>query len=226
MWGPYTTDDQGRLLTVFGTEQGLRYLIPFHDVDEVIEYLREHATEAGDRLGTMGDDGEKFGAWPTTWEHCWGKGRWVERFFDGARGERRLADDRPPERLAGERTRPIGRVYLPTGSYAEMGEWALPADESREFAAALHRRARREGARGALAARRVLAQLPGEVPRDQRPAQADAPDVGEGRGDGARARRATRRSTTCTAASRTTATGTACSAGSTSPTCAPRRSPT
>ena len=30
----------------------------------------------------MGDDGEKFGAWPTTWEHCWGSGRWVDRFFD------------------------------------------------------------------------------------------------------------------------------------------------
>ena len=29
MWGPYTTEDQGRLLTVFGTEQGLRYRIPF-----------------------------------------------------------------------------------------------------------------------------------------------------------------------------------------------------
>ena len=28
---PYTTEDQGRLLTVFGTEQGLRYRIPFRD---------------------------------------------------------------------------------------------------------------------------------------------------------------------------------------------------
>ena len=41
---------------------------------------------------------------------------------------------------------------------------------------------------GALDARRLLAQLPGEVPRDQRPPQADAPDVGQGRPDGRRAR--------------------------------------
>ena len=41
-----------------------------------------HATEDGERVGMMGDDGEKFGAWPTTWEHCWGEGRWVERFFE------------------------------------------------------------------------------------------------------------------------------------------------
>ena len=138
MWGPYTTDDQGRMLTVFGTEQGLRYLIPFHEVEEVIEHLREHATEAGDRLGTMGDDGEKFGAWPTTWEHCWGKGRWVERFFTALEDNADwLTTVRPSDWLGSNGS--IGRVYLPTGSYAEMGEWALPADESRAFAAALHR---------------------------------------------------------------------------------------
>ena len=120
LWGPYTTDDQGRLLIVFGTEQGLRYLIPFHDVAEVIAHLREHATEAGDRLGTMGDDGEKFGAWPTTWERCWGKGRWVERFFTALEDNADwLATVRPSDWLA--RSRPIGRFYLPTGSYAEMG---------------------------------------------------------------------------------------------------------
>ena len=137
MWGPYTTDDQGQILTVFGTEQGLRYRIPFQDVDTVIEYLREHATEAGDRVGTMGDDGEKFGAWPTTFEHCWGKGRWVERFFEALESNAGwLSTTRPSEWL--DSKAPIGRVYIPTGSYAEMGEWALPPDESRAFAEALH----------------------------------------------------------------------------------------
>ncbi len=138
MWGPYTTEDQGRVLRVFGTEQGLRYRIPFHDVDEVIAYLREHATEAGDRVGTMGDDGEKFGGWPTTYEHCWGKGRWVERFFKALEANADwLATVRPSDWLASHA--PIGRVYVPTGSYAEMGEWALPPDESRAFAVALRR---------------------------------------------------------------------------------------
>lgn len=137
MWGPYTTEDQGRLISVFGTEQGLRYRIPFHDVDEVIDYLREHATEGGERVGTMGDDGEKFGAWPTTWEHCWGKGRWVERFFEAIEANAEwLSTVRPSDWLAANP--PVGRVYLPTGSYAEMGEWALPPEESRAFTTALH----------------------------------------------------------------------------------------
>ena len=143
MWGPYTTDDQGKLLTVFGTEQGLRYRIPFRGVDDVIAYLWDHATEDGGRLGTMGDDGEKFGAWPSTWKHCWGEERWVDRFFEALEANAGwLTTTTPSDWLAANR--PLGRVYLPVGSYAEMGEWALPPDESRAFHETLER-ARAEG---------------------------------------------------------------------------------
>jgi 4-alpha-glucanotransferase len=137
LWGPYTTEDQGHLLRVFGTEQGLRYRIPFREVDEVIDYLRRHATEAGDRVGMMGDDGEKFGAWPRTWEHCWGEGRWLERFFEAIEANADwLATTTPSAWLADHQS--IGRMYVPTGSYAEMGEWALPADEGPVFTELLH----------------------------------------------------------------------------------------
>ena len=85
----------------------------------------------------MGDDGEKFGAWPTTWEHCWGERRWVERFFVALEHNADwLTTTTPSDWLAGHR--PIGRVYVPTSSYVEMGEWALPADESRQFSEVLH----------------------------------------------------------------------------------------
>jgi hypothetical protein len=138
LWGPYTTEDQGHLLRVFGTEQGLRYRIPFRPVEEVIDYLRAHATEAGDRVGMMGDDGEKFGAWPSTWEHCWGEGRWVERFFEALEANRDWLSTTTPSSWLADHA-PIGRVYVPTGSYAEMGEWALPADESLVFTDLVHR---------------------------------------------------------------------------------------
>lgn len=138
LWGPYTTDDQGSLLTVFGTEKGLRYRIPFGEVDDVIAYLRGHATEEGDRVGTMGDDGEKFGSWPTTWDHCWGANRWVDRFFDALEENAAwLTTITPSDWL--DNNPPIGRVYLPTASYAEMGEWSLPPDENRVFTELLHR---------------------------------------------------------------------------------------
>jgi len=123
LWGPYAADDQGHRLTVFGTEQGLRYRIPFQPVGAVIEYLREHATEAGERVGTMGDDGEKFGAWPSTWEHCWGKGRWVEAFFEALEANASwLATVRPSDWLAAHA--PVGRAAIPPSSYAEMNEWS------------------------------------------------------------------------------------------------------
>ncbi len=138
LWGPYTTEDQGHLLRVFGTEQGLRYRIPFRDVEDVIGYLRQHATEAGDRVGMMGDDGEKFGAWPTTWEHCWGERRWVERFFEALEANADWLTTTTPSAWLAEHP-PIGRVYVPTGSYAEMGEWALPPDESLVYSDVLHR---------------------------------------------------------------------------------------
>jgi 4-alpha-glucanotransferase len=138
LWGPYTTEDQGHLLRVFGTEQGLRYRIPFRDVGDVIEYLRSHATEAGDRVGVMGDDGEKFGGWPTTWEHCWGERRWVDRFFTALEANADWLTTTTPSAWLAEHP-PIGRVYIPTGSYAEMGEWALPADEALEFSEIVHR---------------------------------------------------------------------------------------
>ena len=138
LWGAYTTEDQGHLLTVFGTEQGLRYRIPFGGVEDVIGYLRDHATEAGDRVGMMGDDGEKFGAWPTTFEHCWGERRWVERFFVALEENAAWLTTVTPSQWL-EREPPIGRVYVPTSSYAEMGEWALPPEETLVFSPLLHR---------------------------------------------------------------------------------------
>jgi 4-alpha-glucanotransferase len=142
LWGPYTTDDQGFMVRVFGTEQGLRYRIPFADVEDVIDHLREHATRSGDLIGTMGDDGEKFGSWPTTYKHCWEEG-WVERFFTAleANGDW-LATTTPSDWLADHP--PVGRVSIPTGSYTEMGEWAMPADEALAFAGAV-REAREHG---------------------------------------------------------------------------------
>jgi 4-alpha-glucanotransferase len=136
MWSTFTTDDQGERLTIFGTEQGLRYRIPFGHVDDLIDYLRDHATEDGRRVGMMGDDGEKFGAWPTTYEHCWGEGRWVDRCFEALEANADwLTTTTPSDWL--EREPPAGRIYVPTGSYVEMTEWALPADEAGPFHEAL-----------------------------------------------------------------------------------------
>ena len=137
MWGTYTTDDQGRLLTIFGTEKGLRYRIPWHPVPEVIAYLKGAATEDGERLGIMGDDGEKFGAWPGTDELAWGKEAWVEKCFTALEENADwLTTVTPSDWMAAHA--PIGRIYVPTASYVEMTEWVLPPDEAPVFAKLLH----------------------------------------------------------------------------------------
>ncbi|HLY14223.1 MAG TPA: alpha-amylase/4-alpha-glucanotransferase domain-containing protein [Candidatus Limnocylindrales bacterium] len=138
LWGSFSTDDQGRRLAIFPSAKTLRYLMPFGDVEASIAELRAHAIEGGGLLGTMGDDGEKFGAWPQTFAHCWAPGHWMDRFFDAlAANADWLELVTPSEWL--DRERPIGRVYIPTSSYAEMGEWALPAGEGLEFERALDR---------------------------------------------------------------------------------------
>jgi hypothetical protein len=137
MWGTYTTDDQGRMLTIFGTEKGLRYRIPWQPVPELIAYLRAAATEDGDRLGTMGDDGEKFGGWPGTDELSWGKEQWVDKCFSALEENADWLTTVTPSDWMGSHA-PIGRIYVPTTSYVEMTEWVLPPDEGPVFAKLLH----------------------------------------------------------------------------------------
>ena len=124
--GYYITEDQGATLGVFPINERLRHLIPFADVDKSIEYL-------GERRGrlpavTVVDDGEKFGGWPGTYRHVYEDG-WLDRFFDRVLGTPWLRMSTLADVVD---TFPAAdRVYLPTASYHEMGEWALPAAAAR-----------------------------------------------------------------------------------------------
>jgi alpha-amylase len=131
-WGTWSTDDKGYRLTLFASEQGLRYAMPWTTVEATIQHLRDNATEDRSRIGMMGDDGEKFGGWPQTYELCWGREAWMDRFFDAVAENADWIDTvRPSDWMAAHQ--PIGRVYVPTSSYVEMTEWALPPDEAPIF---------------------------------------------------------------------------------------------
>jgi len=129
--GYYVTEDEGYTVKVFASSKRLRYSIPWIKVEEVIEHLRSQATEDGSRIVVMGDDGEKFGVWPGTYKHCWENG-WMEDFLNALDENNPWLKTIPLGEYA-QLYRPIGMVYLPTASYAEMQEWALPAASSREF---------------------------------------------------------------------------------------------
>ncbi len=131
--GVWLTESDGETLKVFPGSEALRYLIPFGGVDESLAAIdRMTARDVPCPAAIFADDGEKFGVWPGTHHSVYEEG-WLARFFEGIQA--RQADglvtmtfgeyvDRAPVR---------GRIYLPTCSYIEMGEWSLPSKQAARF---------------------------------------------------------------------------------------------
>ncbi|TWT58596.1 Alpha-amylase 1 [Thalassoglobus neptunius] len=126
--GHYLTENEGRLLSVFPDDETLRYTIPWSEPDETIAYLRQLAEKFPGTVVSFGDDGEKFGSWPGTFNHVYGDKQWLRRFFQAIREQsewlRVVTMAQAVDSVA-----PSGKVYLPNASYREMTEWALPTDQ-------------------------------------------------------------------------------------------------
>ncbi len=144
--GWYLTEDQGSTTGIFGSSTAFRYLVPWGAIDACIDFLRNQGDRRPGSLVTMGDDGEKFGGWPTTYQHCWENG-WVESFFSRLEEEAHWIEtvhlgtwqaQKPAE----------GLIYLPTTSYMEMGEWSLTPGAQHALEDAM--RVLRDGGRGDL----------------------------------------------------------------------------
>ncbi|HVB40322.1 MAG TPA: alpha-amylase/4-alpha-glucanotransferase domain-containing protein [Terriglobales bacterium] len=120
--GYWKTESQGAAVNVVPSNFALRQAIPFRPEMESIEYLLQAGRQHPGALLTMGDDLEKFGAWPHTAKHVYEDG-WLERFFDGLEAHTdEISTVRLGDYLGREPAR--GLVYLPTGSYPEMMRWA------------------------------------------------------------------------------------------------------
>ena len=125
--GHYLTEDQGARVAVFPISQRLRYLVPFAEPEETVAYLAGRR-DAG--AVTLVDDGEKFGIWPGTDRLVYDRG-WLRRFFETLAAASWIELDTFSRHLDAHPAR--GSVYLPAASYAEMGEWALPAAAAQEL---------------------------------------------------------------------------------------------
>ena len=129
--GYYVTEKAGHPVAIFPIEKQLRYAIPFLPIDQAMSTLEGIAAHAKhDLVFTYGDDGEKFGLWPGTKEWVWQKG-WLRDFFRRVSQAEHLRTATFSDILATQA--PTGRVYLPTASYEEMGEWTLPADTQARY---------------------------------------------------------------------------------------------
>ncbi len=113
----YITEYNGLKFKIFVINKELRYLIPFKPHEEAIKKLQDG------NFFVAFDDGEKFGAWPGTYDLLY-KSKWLKRFFNSIK-ENNTKMSLPNEiidnyELCG------GLVYLDSGTYPEMESWALP----------------------------------------------------------------------------------------------------
>ncbi|MBN1153860.1 DUF1926 domain-containing protein [candidate division KSB1 bacterium] len=134
--GYYVTEDNGNTVKIFPISEKLRYTIPFQDPQVTIDYLKSLATEEGDKIVIFADDGEKFGIWPGTYQHCYENG-WIERFFQALETNLDWIELVHFSEVI-ENLKPMGNIYLPTASYREMMEWALPAKAIHKYEAFEH----------------------------------------------------------------------------------------
>ena len=137
LFGYYLTEDGGSRIAVFPIDKNLRYQIPFRQPEDVLGYLRSISSEGGPKDITYGDDGEKFGVWPETYDWVYTQG-YLERLFTALEENSdwismptfsEFLDSHPA----------AGIVYLPTASYDEMMEWAQPASVATAYRQAVDR---------------------------------------------------------------------------------------
>ncbi len=134
--GHFLTEDEGRVLSVFPGSEYLRYVIPFGQPQQTIDYLAKMADQHPNSVVVFGDDGEKFGTWPGTKKHVYEEG-WLSRFFDAlVQNQSWLQVTTLAE--AFDNVLPVGKVYLPDCSYREMTEWSLPVAKILEYEHVAH----------------------------------------------------------------------------------------
>ncbi len=131
LFGYYVSDECGKTVKVIPGLQELRYLLPFGTVEDSVAFLRRCANDHPGGMASMGDDMEKFGAWPHTYEHCYRDG-WLDRFFSAMESNFDWVQTIPPAEALATHA-PLGRVDLPTASYTEMMEWVLPTTVRQKF---------------------------------------------------------------------------------------------
>lgn len=134
--GYFLTEEEGHVLGIFPINQKLRYAIPFKEPQATIDYLSQFASEEGENVIVMLDDGEKFGVWPGTYDQVFEK-QWLTAFFQTLEQHAEWLKTWTLQEWFTHH-KPRGRIYLPTASYFEMSEWALPAESGEKFGALLH----------------------------------------------------------------------------------------
>ena len=127
-------EDQGHTVKVLPGLKALRYLIPFRDAE------RDYAISS--RRRGRRTSGRRSRPWATTWKNSVSgpaltsiatRTDGSKNFFSALEKNSRLAGNLPLRRTRSPSRTPLGRADLPTASYTEMMEWALPTPARNRF---------------------------------------------------------------------------------------------
>jgi alpha-amylase len=133
----FRAHSDGTTIGVFSINETLRRLIPWKTPGETIGYLRQLHAANDQALAVFADDGEKFGAWPGTFQYIFNEG-WLDGFFAALEANRDWLETMLPGDYA-SRFAPAKDIALPAGSYSEMQEWS--GGNWRFFCTAIRKRA-------------------------------------------------------------------------------------
>ncbi|MFC1667343.1 alpha-amylase/4-alpha-glucanotransferase domain-containing protein [Candidatus Omnitrophota bacterium] len=122
LYGYFMTGSGDNKMAIFPSDKALRYLIPFRLPCDTIDYFKRVARKTIEPLFVYGDDGEKFGEWPWTYDWVYKKD-WLNNFFK----ELMKAGDWIKTVTFSEYLdshQPLKEIAIPEASYEEMLEWS------------------------------------------------------------------------------------------------------
>lgn len=122
----FLTEYDNKIIKIFPINHKLRYMIPFNEPFKSVEYLS--SLKGG--ISLMADDGEKFGLWPKTYKLVYEE-KWLENFINLILSNQNIKMVLLCDYL--KSSNPYGIVYLPTASYHELSQWALPCELSNKL---------------------------------------------------------------------------------------------
>lgn len=122
LFGYFLTGEKDKEVAIFPSSKRLRYMIPFKMPGEIIDYFKGISSRKHEPLFTYGDDAEKFGEWPFTYDWVY-KQNWLNKFFEElTRNKDWVITVRLSDYL--NSNPPVKKIKIPEASYQEMMEWS------------------------------------------------------------------------------------------------------
>jgi alpha-amylase len=139
LFQPYIAEDQGKIIILLPLSTPLAALVPKGDPAAAMAFLKETASTDGARVACLMEDGTSFGEVPGEAGGSFAGG-WLDGFLRLVTENAEWLSPTTPTRYLREHP-PVGKLYVPCSSSADMTCWALSPRRRRMFMEAQKRAA-------------------------------------------------------------------------------------